>query len=325
MNKIGMQNGARRLVEVNAGMKPTEKALIVTDTENVELAVAMAYAVKAIGAEFTVAIMEPRSTHGEDPTDAIKAAMKQVDVVFAPTKYSLSHSLAREEANALGVRFISMPDYNEQMLRGGAIEADFIEIYENKVIPMQNLLTDAKEIHITTTAGTDMWLRADGRIGNEVSGVCHKPGSWGSPPNIEVNVSPIENLSHGVVHVDGSIPCAEIGLLSEEVVLTFANGKITDFGPTKTGKVFEKVLNGEEEPYNLVLAEFGIGLNDRARICGSMLEDEGAYTTVHFGIGHNADQGGENNATKHIDCVFRNATVVIDGETVIKDGKIVCL
>ena len=325
MNKIGMQNGARRLVEINAGMRSTEKALIVTDTEHIEIATAMAYAVKSIGAEFTVAIMEPRRTHGEDPTDAVKAAMKQVDVVFAPTKYSLSHSVAREEANALGVRFISMPDYNGQMLCGGAIEADFLEIYENRVIKLQNILTEANEIHITTKAGTDMWLRADGRVGNEVSGVCRKPGSWGSPPNIEVNVSPIEDKSYGVVHVDGSIPCEEIGLLSEEVILTFENGRIGDFGPTKTGEVFKQVLNGDSEPNNLVLAEFGIGLNDKARICGSMLEDEGAYTTVHFGIGHNADQGGQNVATKHIDCVFRNATVVIDKVTVIEDGRIVCL
>ncbi len=320
MNNIEMLNGAKRLVEINAGLRPDEKALIVCDTENIDLATAMAYAVKNVGAELTMAIMEPRSTHGENPTDAIAAAMKEVDVVFAPTKYSLSHSIAREEANAKGVRFISMPDYTREMLMGGAIEADFLEIY--KIVKrMQDILSKAQKIHITTKAGTDVYLDVTGRIGNEVSGVCREPGTWGSPPNIEVNVSPIETFSHGVVYVDGSIPCAQIGLLKEQVILTFENGKITDFGPTETGRVLKNVLNGEQESYNLVLAEFGIGFNDKAELKGSMLEDEGAYHTVHFGIGHNADQGGCNTATRHIDCVFKNATVTIDGVVMIEDGN----
>lgn len=322
MRHIRMQKGAQRLVRINAGMDSGEKALIVCDTSTIDLGVAMAYAVASIGAEYTLTVMEPRSTHGEEPTDAIREAMKQVDVVFAPTKYSLSHSKAREEANALGVRFISMPDYTETMLMGGAICAEFLEIYET-VKKMQKMLTDAKRIHITTKLGTDIYLDTTGRVGNEVSGVCREPGTWGSPPNIEVNVSPIETKSNGVVYVDGSIPCEEIGLLSEIVKLSVIDGKICDFGNTKSGNKLEKVLNGEKEPYNLVLAEFGIGLNDKATLKGSMLEDEGAYGTVHFGIGHNADQGGENVATRHIDCVFRDATVEMDGVIVIRDGEII--
>lgn len=320
MQDLGLLNGAKRLVQINAGLKPEEKALIVCDTDNIPIAKALAYAIKCTGAEFTIAIMEPRSTHGENPTDAIAKAMLGVDVVFAPTKYSLSHSQAREEANEKGVRFISMPDYTLDMMKGGALEADFLSIYE-EVKKLQQILTDANEIHIETKKGTRLDLRADGRIGNEVSGVCRTPGTWGSPPNIEVNVSPIETKTQGIIYVDGSVPCQELGLLSETMVLTIKDGKIVDFGDTQSGHIFSQVLNGEKEPYNLVVAEFGIGMNDKAVLKGSMLEDEGARGTIHFGIGHNADQGGENVATRHIDCVLKDATVTIDGVVVIKDGK----
>lgn len=44
--------------------------------------------------------------------------------------------------------------------------------------------------------------------------------------------------------------------------------------------------------------------------------------TCHFGFGHNADQGGVNEASVHIDCVYRSATVEIDGKIVIKDGRL---
>ena len=320
MNSLEMINGAKRLIEVNAGVKPDEKVLIVCDTDNISIAKALAYAIKSLGSEYTIAIMEPRKTHGENPTDAIANAMKGVDVIFAPTKYSLSHSLAREEANEIGARFISMPYYKEEMMKGGALEADFISIY-NEVKKMQDILSNANKIHITTELGTDLYLNVIGRDGNEVSGVCREPGTWGSPPNIEVNVSPIETFTHGRIIVDGSVPCAEIGLLHENIELTVEDGKITNFGHNTSGNTFKNVLNGEIEPYNLVVAEFGIGFNDKATVKGAMLEDEGARGTIHFGIGHNADSGGVNKATKHIDCVVHNATVDIDGVIVIERGK----
>ncbi len=321
MKDIEMLHGALRLAKINAGLKPDEKVLIVCDTDNIEIGKALAYAVKSIGAEYTVCIMEPRSTHGEDPTDAISKAMLGVDVVFAPTRFSLSHSNARIKANENGVRFISMPDYTRDMMKGGALDADFLGIYE-KVKKMVQILTDANVIHITTKAGTDITVHAEGRIGNEVSGVCRTPGTWGSPPNIEVNVSPLENLTQGIVVVDGSIPMPEIGVIHEECKLEITDGKISRFIGGSQVETFKKLLKGDENPNNLVLAEFGMGMNDKAELKGSMLEDEGAYGTCHFGFGHNADQGGENTAGVHIDAVYRNPDVEIDGKLIMKDGKL---
>lgn len=324
MKYLEMINGAKRLVEINAGLQPQEKALIVCDTENIDIARILAYVIKNVGAEYSIAIMEPRKAHGENPTEAIARAMLGVDVVFAPTKYSLSHSKAREAANAKGVRFISMPAYTEDMLKGGAIEADFLKIYE-RVKKLQKILTDAKRIHISTEIGTNIDLHVEGRIGNEVSGVCRTPGTWGSPPNIEVNISPIETESQGIVYVDGSIPEPEIGVIKEPVVLKITDGKIAAFEGGSQAQTLKEILTKDGNPANLVLAEFGIGLNDHASLKGSMLEDEGAYGTVHFGFGHNADQGGVNVATKHVDCVYYNASVDIDGKRIIENGKLICL
>lgn len=321
MKNLEMLHGALRLVQINAGLKPEEKALVVCDTDHIEMGKVLAYAIKSVGAEYTICIMEPRSTHGEDPTQAIANAMLGADVVFAPTKFSLSHSNARIKANENGVRFISMPDYTPAMLKGGALDADFLGIYKT-VQKMMNILTAANVIHITTAAGTDIILHAEGRIGNEVSGVCRTPGTWGSPPNIEVNVSPLETKSNGIVVVDGSIPMPEIGVIREEVRLEIQNGKIAQFIGKEQAQTFKALLKGNENPNNLVLAEFGIGLNNKATLKGSMLEDEGAYGTCHFGFGHNADQGGENHATVHIDAVYRNPNVEIDGKLIMQNGSL---
>ncbi len=321
MKDLEMLHGALRLVQINAGLKPEERALIVCDTDNIEIAKVLAYAVKSIGAEYSICIMESRSTHGEDPTEAVSLAMLGADVVFAPTKFSLTHSRARIKANENGVRFISMPDYTRGMMKGGALDADFLNIHTT-VLKMADILTKADVIHITTMAGTDIILHAEGRIGNEVSGVCRTPGTWGSPPNIEVNVSPIETESEGIVVVDGSIPMPEIGVITEELKLEIKKGKIVKFLGGNQAAKFEELLKGKEHPCNLVLAEFGMGLNDKAALKGSMLEDEGAYGTCHFGFGHNADQGGENNATVHIDAVYLRPNVEIDGRLIMEKGKL---
>lgn len=323
MRDLEMLHGAMRLVNINAGLRSSERALIVCDTENIDIAKVLAYAVKSTGAEYSIAIMEPRTTHGENPTDAIAKAMLGADVIFAPTKYSLSHSEARIAANEHGARFISMPDYTRDMMKGGALNADFLEIYQNRVKPLQSILTEAKNIHITTKAGTDMYLSAEGRLGNEVSGVCRMEGTWGSPPNIEVNVSPVEQKTHGTIIVDGSIPMPEIGVLAEPIILTVQQGKIIEAKGGKNAETFCHLLKKEENPNNVIVGEFGIGLNDHAHLKGSMLEDEGAYGTCHFGIGHNADAGGQNHASVHIDCVFCRATVEIDNRKIIQDGKLV--
>ncbi len=321
MKELEMLHGALRLVQINAGLKPEERALIVCDTDNIEIAKVLAYAVKSIGAEYSICIMEPRSTHGEEPTEAVTRAMLGADVVFAPTKFSLSHSDARVKANESGIRFISMPDYTREMMKGGALDADFLNIYHTAQ-KMLDILTKANVIHITTEAGTDIIIHTEGRIGNEVSGVCRTPGTWGSPPNIEVNVSPIETESEGIVVVDGSIPMPEIGVITEELKLEIKNGKIVKFIGGRQAVKFEELLRGKENPCNLVLAEFGMGLNDKATLKGSMLEDEGAYGTCHFGFGHNADQGGKNNAAVHIDAVYLRPDVEIDGRIIMEKGKL---
>jgi leucyl aminopeptidase (aminopeptidase T) len=52
-----------------------------------------------------------------------------------------------------------------------------------------------------------------------------------------------------------------------------------------------------------------------------MLEDEGVYGTIHFGIGDNHTMGGCVEASMHTDVVVKNPTVFIDKKMVIKSGK----
>jgi aminopeptidase len=70
------------------------------------------------------------------------------------------------------------------------------------------------------------------------------------------------------------------------------------------------------------LAELGIGTNPGATISGQILEDEKVEGTVHFAFGTNTGFGGNNQATVHIDGLVRDAVVDLDGQPILRAGRL---
>ena len=77
-----------------------ESVLVITDKELREVGYAFWEEAKKLGAEAIILEMTARSQDGEEPPEPVARIMKAVDVVLAPTSRSLSHTLARREANA---------------------------------------------------------------------------------------------------------------------------------------------------------------------------------------------------------------------------------
>ena len=74
-----------------------------------------------------------------------------------------------------------------------------------------------------------------------------------------------------------------------------------------------------------VVAELGIGTNERARITGSVITDEKVLGTAHVAFGDNASPsyGGDNRAAIHVDGVMADATIEADGRVVMARGALV--
>jgi leucyl aminopeptidase (aminopeptidase T) len=56
---------------------------------------------------------------------------------------------------------------------------------------------------------------------------------------------------------------------------------------------------------------------------GRMLEDEGCGGTIHFGCGDNKGFGGIVESAYHLDMVFRNPTLTVDGKVILEAGTVV--
>ena len=62
------------------------------------------------------------------------------------------------------------------------------------------------------------------------------------------------------------------------------------------------------------IGELGIGFNPKAKIIGSTLVDEKTKGTAHIGIGSNYWFGGNIYAIVHLDQIFKNPEIKVDGK-----------
>lgn len=312
--------GARKLLTICTQTQPNEAVVIVTDPDLARLAEPLALAAIEVGAEPTICIMPTRSAHGQEPPRPVAAALAQADVFFVPVKISITHTRALQDAVQAGARGLVMTDFRPWMLVRGGIEADFAA-QALVCRRMAAIFKAGERVHLTTPAGTDLHLSAAGRRGNALTGIV-APGQFSTVPTIEANFSPVEGSAEGVIVADASIPYLGIGVLKEPVRAEVTAGFIRHISGGAQAKVLKQSLEAQGDPLVYNIAELGVGLNPRARLCGLMLEDEGVLGVVHIGIGTNLTLGGNVKARVHYDLLMQAATLKVDGKVVLRAGQL---
>ncbi|UYO07177.1 aminopeptidase [Paenibacillus sp. PSB04] len=297
------------------GLKSGETFLVVTDESRKELAEALHEAGKRLGAESMLAVMTERAKSGEEPPEAIAAAMTKAQVVVCITKHSLTHTQARKQAVAAGARLATMPGITEDMFLEGAIAADYTQV-KALTEKVTDMLTGAQTVRIEKD-GRSLEFSIQGRDGVPSTGMYLEPGQSGNLPSGEAYIAPVEGTAEGQIVVDGSI--AGIGKLSGPIVLTVEKGRLT---AAEGGPEGEKLLQMLGDGDGRLLGEFGIGTNEKARITGVVLEDEKVYGTIHVAFGSNNTFGGIVAAGVHIDCVVGKPDVYLDGRQIMNNGEL---
>jgi len=310
---------ARRVLDVNLGLKPGEKLLVITDTSRHVIGEALFRAGLELGAESILVVMKPRSRHGEEPPTPIRAAWLESDVFVAPTEYSLTHTQARREAVMRGSRGATMPGINVDIfLRTLSLD------YRREVLPLCMKLYErvrgASEVRVTSGLGTDITFSVSGREFQVDSGIYDKPGDWGNLPAGEVYVAPVEGTGEGLVVVDGSI-AGGLGVVKNPVRIIVKQGRAVEIEGFEEARALRNMLESvrREEAYNFP-AELGIGCNPAAKLSGVVLEDEKILGTVHLAFGDNSTFGGKVRAGIHIDVVLLKPNLYVDGKLLIENG-----
>jgi leucyl aminopeptidase (aminopeptidase T) len=316
---ISLEEGARKVVEVCARVRPHERVLVLTDSERPpEVARALLGAIAAVGAEGDLAEMPSGGPAGGEPPDEVLPAIARADVVLTPTTRVMYHSKAAHGVAARGGRVLSLTMCGRTTLTEGAIEADF-EGLEQLCLGLCAKLDAAREIRITSPAGTEITASLHSRNATGNTAILRGPGVQGCP-TVEAFIAPVEDSANGTLVIDGS---TSFGLVDQPIVIRIADGAaISIEGGTAAAKVLREVEDSATSE-SRTLAEIAIGLNPAARVIGNLIEDEGAYGTGHFALGRNVSFGGQSSAPIHIDMVYFKPSVWLDGARILADGVLV--
>ncbi|HKL30751.1 MAG TPA: aminopeptidase [Natrialbaceae archaeon] len=289
-----------------------ESCVVVTDDERREIGDALYEVASSITDDAVIVQYPPGPQHGAEPPAPVSAAMRDADVVLAPTTKSLSHTLARSEANEAGARVATLPGITEEIFTTG-LDADYEQIRQHCEDVLEQV-EGADEIRVTTGRGTDITFEPGNREWNLDTGMVHEPGEMSNLPAGEVFLSP-EN-ANGRFVVDGTM--MPHGLLDDDQTLEFEveDGYVTEISDDEIRAEVEAAAEEVgQDAYNV--AELGIGTNVAAEsLIGSVLLDEKAGGTVHIAIGDDHAIGGDVEAPIHSDGIIREPTVWADGEVV---------
>jgi leucyl aminopeptidase (aminopeptidase T) len=312
---MDIRAGARIVLDQCLGAKRGESLLVVTDTDKRAIGEALFDEGRGMGLEAVLLVMEPGRVHGAEPPAVVAEAMTKADIVLCPTASSLTHTRARKQASERGARIATMPGITEEMFTQGAITADYAEVA--KLTDRLTAMLDRAEHVRVEKEGRVLELSIAGRKGISSNGLLRTRGASGNLPTGEAYIAPVEGSASGRILFDGSV--AGIGVLSAPLEVAVEHGKAVGFeGPD--ARRLEELLGASEQARNV--GELGIGTNPKARLIGTILEDEKIYGTVHIAFGSNATFGGAVSAGVHIDGIMLAPTLALDGKVVVRDGRI---
>jgi leucyl aminopeptidase (aminopeptidase T) len=316
-----LAEAARNVVEHCLGIQAGEVVSIVTDSadsDRIEIAQALWEVTRAKGAEVILAQMLPRKNSGEEPPAPIAQLMAESNVVLCPTTKSLSHTQARRIASARGVRIASLPRITKEIVLR-CLTADYggIAALTKRVAEK---LSRGSKFKVESELGTSLELERQGRSVGADTGLLTQPGDFGNLPAGEAFFAPMEGTTNGKIVFDGSV--ADIGILAEPIELQVEGGIARIVSTSAASQELDRYLSAyRPDAYNI--AELGVGTNGLAIVSGYILEDEKVLGTVHIALGNNAGMGGTVNVPIHLDGLIRNATLYVDGELMLDNGRLV--
>lgn len=310
--RMSLTEAAETAIEQCLSLESEERCVIVTDDERAAIGDALYEVATSVTDDAVLLKYPPGEQHGEEPPDAVAAAMANADAFLAPTTKSLSHTRARSDATDAGVRGATLPGITQSVFTTG-LDADY-DVIRRHCADVLDQVRDAEEIRVSAPNGTDITVRPGNRDWREDTGIVDEAGAFSNLPAGEVFVSP--TTADGTYVVDGTM--MPHGRLDPAQTLEFEveDGQVTSIGDEQiAAQVAEAAREVGEDAYNL--AELGIGTNVAVtELVGSVLLDEKAAGTVHLAIGDDAGIGGDVSAPLHLDGILTDPTVYADGNEV---------
>ncbi len=301
-------------------VKKGDNVLILTDPMvDTNIIRCLFSALWAIEAYPTLMVIPSLRVNDELPA-ITSSAIKEADLLIAVTSKPISRTKAVQNARNTGVRYFAMGGITIETLLKGAITVDYEELYK-LTSKYADILKKGNMVHITSEAGTDLTFSIKGRKVLSLNGRMDKISKSAGIPSGEAACSPVEGTAEGVAVIDGGMQ--EIGETRVPIILKIKSGKVVDITGGIEATQLRELLetSGDENSYNI--AEFAFGTNSAASVSHNIQEFKNKLGTIHIALGNNKNLFGNIYSKTHLDAIIMKPTVLIDGERVLNNGKLI--
>lgn len=253
------------------------------------------------------------------------AALKASDLVL--DLMTLLFSPEQHEILSTGTKILLAVEPPEVLVRMVPTEAD-----RTRVLAAAARISRAREMHVVSAAGTDLRCPLGEFPAISEYGFVDEPGRWDHWPSGFALTFPDEGGANGRIVIDrGDILLPQKRYASERIVLTVENGYATRIEGGIDAELLNDYMAAFEDPESFAISHIGWGLQPRARWSTLGLYDREATIGMDarafegnflFSLGPNNEAGGSRTTTCHIDIPLRKCTVRLDGEDVVREGKV---
>jgi 2,5-dihydroxypyridine 5,6-dioxygenase len=228
---------------------------------------------------------------------------------------------------ATGTKILLAVEPPEVLARLVPTEADRI-----RVKAAAARIAKAREMHVLSASGTDLRCKMGEFPVISEYGFVDEPGRWDHWPSGFALTFPDEGGTHGTIVIDkGDILLPLKRYCSERIVLTVASGYATKIEGGVDAELLNDYMAAFNDPESFAISHIGWGLQSRARWSTLGLYDREATIGMDarafegnflFSLGPNNEAGGSRTTACHIDIPLRKCTVRLDGEEVVREGKV---
>ncbi|WP_313380151.1 2,5-dihydroxypyridine 5,6-dioxygenase [Achromobacter insolitus] len=253
------------------------------------------------------------------------AALKESDVVL--DLMTLLFSPEQHEILATGTKILLAVEPPEVLARLVPTEAD-----RQRVKAAAARIGTAREMSVVSEAGTDLRCPLGEFPAISEYGFVDEPGRWDHWPSGFVLTWPNEGGANGKIVIDvGDILLPQKLYVRSAIELTVENGYATRIDGGVDAELLREYVASFRDPEAYAISHIGWGLQPRAHWTTLGLYDREATIGMDarayegnflFSLGPNNEAGGNRTTTCHIDIPLRGCTVRLDGEDVVRQGKV---
>ncbi|RLL65200.1 2,5-dihydroxypyridine 5,6-dioxygenase [Ochrobactrum soli] len=332
--------GWRQVLEM-CNLKAGEQVTILTsDDSNKQIAYIAKLAASDLGAVVTELNLAPVNAEkaispdksgyiGKTPLDGNSAALACLmasDMVIDTLQ--LLFSKEQEEVLKTGTRMLLAVEPPAIMMRQIPRPEDKL-----RVLAAAKKIGAAKEMHVTSKAGTDFRCRLGQYPVLTQYGLADEPGRWDHWPSCFSARWPDEGSAEGTIVIDeGDILLPFKKYARAPITVTIEKGFIVDIKGGYDAEFMRKFMDSFNDTRAYAMAHVGWGLENRANWTVLGLYNPEAQLGMDarsfagnflWSSGPNTEAGGDRDTPCHLDIPLRNCSVSLDGEVMTLEGVVI--